>query len=60
MTEIFESLNEPQRQAVTSDSQNLLVLAALAFGSKVKKNFLLNDFISQLQFCQCTKKLTLA
>ena len=32
MSEIFESLNEPQRQAVTSDTQNLLVLAGAGSG----------------------------
>ena len=32
VSEIFESLNEPQRQAVTSDSQNLLVLAGAGSG----------------------------
>ncbi len=32
MSEIFESLNEPQRQAVTSDRQNLLVLAGAGSG----------------------------
>jgi len=32
VSEIFESLNEPQRQAVTSDSKNLLVLAGAGSG----------------------------
>ncbi len=32
VSEIFESLNEPQRQAVTSDRQNLLVLAGAGSG----------------------------
>ena len=32
VSEIFESLNEPQRQAVTSDSNNLLVLAGAGSG----------------------------
>ena len=32
VSEIFESLNEPQRKAVTSDSQNLLVLAGAGSG----------------------------
>ena len=32
VSEIFESLNEPQRQAVTSDTQNLLVLAGAGSG----------------------------
>ena len=32
VSEIFESLNEPQRNAVTSDSKNLLVLAGAGSG----------------------------
>ena len=32
VSEIFESLNEPQRQAVTSDSKNLMVLAGAGSG----------------------------
>ena len=32
VSEIFESLNEPQRNAVTSESKNLLVLAGAGSG----------------------------
>ncbi len=32
VSEIFESLNQPQRNAVTSESKNLLVLAGAGSG----------------------------
>ncbi|MDG2456633.1 MAG: UvrD-helicase domain-containing protein, partial [SAR86 cluster bacterium] len=32
VSDIFQNLNEPQRQAVTSESKNLLVLAGAGSG----------------------------